>query len=47
VLAVSGLGPSFEVARARAYDAASKIQFDGRHMRTDIATRAVDAERNG
>ena len=47
VLAVSALGPSFEAARSLAYDAASKIQFDGRHMRTDIATRAVDAERNG
>ena len=46
VLAVSALGPSFETARSLAYDAASKIQFEGRHMRTDIATRAVEAERN-
>ena len=47
VVAVSALGPSFETARSLAYDAASKIHFEGRHMRTDIAARAVDAERNG
>ena len=46
VLAVSALGPSFETARARAYDAAGKISFDGRHMRSDIATRAQLIERD-
>jgi phosphoribosylamine--glycine ligase len=46
-LAVSALGPSFEAARSLAYDAASKIGFEGLHMRGDIAERAVIAERDG
>jgi phosphoribosylamine--glycine ligase len=46
VLAVSALGSSFQVARSRAYDAVSKIHFQGRHARTDIAVRAELAERN-
>ncbi|MBK5117985.1 MAG: hypothetical protein JJE23_13860, partial [Thermoleophilia bacterium] len=29
-------------ARERAYDAAQKINFDGRQLRGDIAQRAVD-----
>jgi phosphoribosylamine--glycine ligase len=45
VLAVSALGASYEAARSLAYDAASKIGFEGRHMRTDIAARAERAER--
>jgi phosphoribosylamine---glycine ligase len=41
VLAVSALGEDFAAARERAYDAASKISFEGMHMRSDIAKRAV------
>ncbi len=42
VLAVTALGDGPGEARARAYAAASEIDFDGRQMRTDIALRAVD-----
>jgi phosphoribosylamine--glycine ligase len=42
VLNVTGLGPDPAAARERAYDAASRINFDGMQMRTDIAARAVD-----
>jgi len=45
VLAVSALGAGYEAARSLAYDAASKIEFEGRHMRTDIAARAERAEK--
>jgi phosphoribosylamine--glycine ligase len=41
VLAVSALGDDFAAARERAYDAASKITFEGMRMRVDIAARAV------
>lgn len=41
VLAVSALGPSFEEARSKAYEAADKIEFEGMYKRTDIASRAV------
>jgi phosphoribosylamine---glycine ligase len=44
VLNVTGLGPTAADARRRAYDAAELISFDGKQMRTDIATRAVDRE---
>jgi phosphoribosylamine--glycine ligase len=37
VLAVTGLGPSVEVAREVAYNAADHISFDGLHRRSDIA----------
>lgn len=47
VLAVSALGPTFAAARARAYDAAEMIRFDGKHMRGDIARRAEHAEAGG
>lgn len=43
VLAVSATGPSFAVARSRAYDAAEMIDFEGKHLRTDIARRAVES----
>jgi phosphoribosylamine--glycine ligase len=43
VLNVTGLGISPAEARARAYEAASKIDFRGKQMRTDIAARAVQA----
>jgi phosphoribosylamine--glycine ligase len=42
VLNVTGIGSSPAEARERAYDAAEKIQFDGKQMRRDIAARAVD-----
>ncbi len=45
VLNVTGLGESVGEARRRAYTAAEKIKFDGKQMRTDIALRAVEAER--
>ncbi|MEX2274970.1 MAG: phosphoribosylamine--glycine ligase [Actinomycetota bacterium] len=37
VLAVSGLGPTVDDARERAYEALSRISFDGMQYRTDIA----------
>jgi phosphoribosylamine--glycine ligase len=42
VLNVTGLGPTPDDARRRAYDAAHKISFDGMQLRTDIAARAVE-----
>ncbi|HEX9776146.1 MAG TPA: phosphoribosylamine--glycine ligase [Actinomycetota bacterium] len=42
VLSVSALGADLGEARARAYDAAGLIRFEGKHMRTDIAARAVE-----
>lgn len=44
VLSVSALGPTIADARRRAYEAASVIDFDGKHVRTDIALRAEEAE---
>ena len=44
VLAVSALGDGFTAARARAYEAAARISFDGRQVRADIAERAVKAQ---
>ncbi|HEU0024041.1 MAG TPA: phosphoribosylamine--glycine ligase [Thermoleophilaceae bacterium] len=45
VLNVTGLGPSPAAARDRAYEAAERIRFDGKQMRTDIADRAVEGVR--
>jgi phosphoribosylamine---glycine ligase len=42
VLNVTGFGETPAAARERAYGAAERIQFDGKQMRTDIASRAVD-----
>jgi phosphoribosylamine--glycine ligase len=42
VLNVTALGITPAQARDRAYDAASRIEFDGMQMRSDIAARAVD-----
>jgi phosphoribosylamine--glycine ligase len=42
VLNVTGLGPDPGEARARAYEAAGMIEFEGKQLRTDIAARAVD-----
>jgi phosphoribosylamine---glycine ligase len=41
VLNVTGLGSSAADARQRAYDAADRISFEGRQMRTDIAEKAL------
>jgi phosphoribosylamine-glycine ligase len=43
VLAVSALGDDFTGARARAYENAALIDFEGKHLRTDIALRAEGA----
>jgi phosphoribosylamine---glycine ligase len=42
VLNVTGLGPTPADARERAYDAAQRIEFHGKQMRSDIAARAVE-----
>jgi phosphoribosylamine--glycine ligase len=42
VLNVTALGASPAEARDRAYDAASRISFEGMQIRTDIAARAVE-----
>jgi phosphoribosylamine---glycine ligase len=44
VLAVSGLGSDIASARARAYEAVGKIQFEGMQYRTDIAERAASMQ---
>ena len=44
VLNATGLAPTVAEARRRAYDAAERITFDGRQMRTDIAARAVEMQ---
>ena len=43
VLAVTALGPTIEAARARAYEAVSRIHFEKCHYRRDIALSAVAA----
>ena len=45
VLNVTGLGADAAAARGRAYEAAERISFDGKQMRTDIAARAVEGAR--
>ncbi|HSJ49906.1 MAG TPA: phosphoribosylamine--glycine ligase [Actinomycetota bacterium] len=45
VLSVSGLGRDLAEARARAYEACSRISFPGMHHRRDIAARAAEEER--
>jgi phosphoribosylamine---glycine ligase len=42
VLGVTGLGATPGEARDRAYEAADRIEFEGRQMRRDIAARAVE-----
>jgi phosphoribosylamine--glycine ligase len=39
VLGVTAVGPTLEVAVARAYDAVDDVRFDGMHYRTDIGRR--------
>ena len=41
VLTVAAVGSSFEIAIARAYEAASKIKFDGMQYRRDIGRKAI------
>lgn len=43
VLGVTGVGPSLAVARERAYRVARGIAFEGCHLRSDIATRALQS----
>jgi phosphoribosylamine---glycine ligase len=45
VLALTGWGPTLSVARARAYEAASAISFEGMIRRDDIARPAMHAAR--
>ena len=47
VLAVSGQGGTIGDARATAYDALSRITFEGMHHRRDIAERAAAEEERG
>jgi phosphoribosylamine--glycine ligase len=47
VLAVSALGDDHATARSRAYEAASRISFEGKHLRSDIGKRAQTAEGQG
>ena len=47
VLAVNALGDSFSSARALVYKAAEMIDFEGKHMRSDIALRAEQATTTG
>ena len=42
VLNVTGLGPSLEEARARAYAGVERIRFDGAQYRPDIAARVAE-----
>jgi phosphoribosylamine--glycine ligase len=42
VLAVTALGETVAAARTRAYDAVSRIHFEGCHYRRDIALSAAD-----
>jgi phosphoribosylamine--glycine ligase len=42
VLNVTGLGPSLEDARARAFAAVERIHFDGAQYRSDIAARVAE-----
>jgi phosphoribosylamine--glycine ligase len=38
---VTALGNGIAEARDRAYEAVSKIDFDGQHFRTDIAVKGL------
>jgi len=43
VLGVTASGWDLRSARARAYEAVNEIEFEGRHFRTDIATKGATA----
>jgi phosphoribosylamine---glycine ligase len=47
VLNVTGLGTTPAAARDRAYDAASRISFDGMQIRSDVAARAAERVPSG
>jgi phosphoribosylamine--glycine ligase len=47
VLAVTALGDTVAAARERAYDAVSRISFEGCHYRRDIAVPPVAANLAG
>jgi phosphoribosylamine--glycine ligase len=42
VLNVTGLGPTLEEARGRAFSAVERIRFDGAQYRPDIAARVAE-----
>jgi phosphoribosylamine--glycine ligase len=44
VLTVVATAPSFDIAIARAYEAASKIRFDGMQYRRNIGRKALTAD---
>jgi len=44
VLSVSALGDSLSEARSRAYEASSRIAFEGMQRRSDIAAAAAGEE---
>jgi phosphoribosylamine--glycine ligase len=44
VLTVTALGSDLSEARRRAYEACSRIHFDGMHYRKDVAERATEGE---
>jgi phosphoribosylamine--glycine ligase len=43
VLGVTGIGPGLAAARARAYQAARAISYEGCYLRSDIASRALQS----
>ena len=45
VLAVTALGDTLALAKARAYEAVKLIQFPGAHYRTDIAAKALKTKK--
>lgn len=47
VLNVTALAPTLALARERAYEAAKLISFEGMHMRSDIAVRALQEPGTG
>ena len=47
VLTVVATAPSFEIAIARCYEAASKIHFDGMQFRRDIGQKALATSSRG
>lgn len=47
VLGVTALGPTYEAAIQKAYDAVSRIEFDGMYYRKDIGKKALVAQYKG
>jgi phosphoribosylamine--glycine ligase len=46
VLDVTAVAPTFEAARAQAYAACDKIDFEGKTFRTDIGLKAILGREN-